>query len=191
MLPVKAILSNQPCFLSTEQAPDDSAVQSATPRKCRMEANVSQLERRLEAMRATYRLKEEKLRYNERVLKERLPESQATIAHQKRRLATQQQLLTNLKASCVGRSLPDVVQTPRDTLNETSATPCIVLEAGRGGMAFWKTRGSRVSKRGLGCRRQSLKAFGGRCHRRAIVWCPWLSPKGCSSYVMHPSHFSL
>ena len=48
-------------------------------------------------MTATYVFNQELLKYNERVLKERKPETQSTIIHQKRRLAEQREQLARLK----------------------------------------------------------------------------------------------
>ena len=64
-----------------------------------MDGELRELERHLESMKATYLLNKDKLRYNERVLKERLPETQATTVHQKRKLASQRSILAGLKAS--------------------------------------------------------------------------------------------
>lgn len=49
-------------------------------------------------MRATYQLNTEKLEYNYRVLVERDHENTATINQQKRKIARQRDLLSNLKS---------------------------------------------------------------------------------------------
>ena len=65
--------------------------------KIRLETDIQNLEQHLEAMRATYQLNTEKLEYNYRVLVERDQENQSTINQQKRKIARQRDLLSNLK----------------------------------------------------------------------------------------------
>jgi len=50
-------------------------------------------------MKSTYLLNQDKLVYNERVLQERASESQATILHQRRKLARQREVLALLKVT--------------------------------------------------------------------------------------------
>ena len=66
--------------------------------KIRLETDIQNLEQHLEAMRATYQLNTEKLEYNYRVLVERDQENQSTINQQKRKIARQRDLLSNLKS---------------------------------------------------------------------------------------------
>ena len=66
--------------------------------KIRLETDIQNLEQHLEAMRATYQLNTEKLEYNYRVLVERDQENQSTINQQKRKIARQRDILSNLKA---------------------------------------------------------------------------------------------
>mmetsp|Transcript_4676 Transcript_4676/g.15483 ORF Transcript_4676/g.15483 Transcript_4676/m.15483 type:complete len:645 (+) Transcript_4676:346-2280(+) len=66
--------------------------------KIRLETDIQNLEQHLEAMRATYQLNTEKLEYNYRVLVERDHENQSTINQQKRKIARQRDILSNLKA---------------------------------------------------------------------------------------------
>ena len=65
--------------------------------KIRLETDIQNLEQHLETMRATYQLNTEKLEYNYRVLVERDQENQSTINQQKRKIARQRDLLSNLK----------------------------------------------------------------------------------------------
>merc|ERR1739841_357411 len=65
--------------------------------KIRLETDIQNLQQHLEAMRATYQLNTEKLEYNYRVLVERDQENQSTINQQKRKIARQRDLLSNLK----------------------------------------------------------------------------------------------
>ena len=65
--------------------------------KIRLETDIQNLEQHLEATRATYQLNTEKLEYNYRVLVERDQENQSTINQQKRKIARQRDLLSNLK----------------------------------------------------------------------------------------------
>jgi dynein regulatry complex protein 1 len=69
--------------------------------KIQLEGDRQNLERHMEAMLATYQLNIEKLDYNYRVLIERDHENSSTINQQKRKIARQRDLLTNLKAKWV------------------------------------------------------------------------------------------
>jgi hypothetical protein len=64
---------------------------------CRLETDIASLEQHLETMRAAYQLNAEKLEYNYRVLRERDAENTATIAHQKRQLSRQHDVVLGLK----------------------------------------------------------------------------------------------
>lgn len=63
----------------------------------RKEEELHELKQHLENMKATFVSNAELLKYNERVLKGRKPETQATIIHQKRRMADQREVLAKLK----------------------------------------------------------------------------------------------
>mmetsp|Transcript_31255 Transcript_31255/g.81992 ORF Transcript_31255/g.81992 Transcript_31255/m.81992 type:complete len:684 (-) Transcript_31255:652-2703(-) len=63
--------------------------------RIRLETDIHTLEQQLEEMRATYQLNTEKLEYNQRVLEKRDEENKAAISQQKRKLAKQQDSLSN------------------------------------------------------------------------------------------------
>lgn len=68
--------------------------------KVNLENERQTLEQHMETMLATYQLNIEKLDYNYRVLVERDHENTVTINQQKRKIARQRDLLTNLKTKC-------------------------------------------------------------------------------------------
>lgn len=64
-----------------------------------MGADFSELQARLEDAKGGHLLNTDRLTYTERVIKERMPEMQATLLDQKRKLTFQKERLAKLKVS--------------------------------------------------------------------------------------------
>lgn len=66
---------------------------------CRMGADLCELQAKLEDAKGAHLLNTDRLTYTERMLKERMPEMQATLLEQKRKLTFQKERLAKLKVS--------------------------------------------------------------------------------------------